>query len=495
MTTNAFWQIALPFIGFALTLLFKPLKWQKAVSLLFASMYLGFTGWILWFQGEALPLVLNLGGWPSPFGISLQIDSLSAILLVLTGILYFCVILYAVPGVNAERSKLLFPLIHVLVCGISGAFTTADLFNLYVWFEVILLSSFVLLTLGDKPARLAGAFKYVILNILSSLLFLTAAGLVYNSAHTLNFEDLVLRLNELQAERPSFVVTLNALLLGAFAIKAALVPFFYWLPASYHHMSPAVSGFFAGLLTKVGIYAIFRVNLLIFPAHDYITHLVVLMACASMLFGVAGAIAEKNIRRILGYHIISQVGFITFAGVFIASSEDALKVAGLAAGVFYMAHHILVKANLFFVSGIVRRHMGSERVDKVSGLLSVSPVAALLFAIPAMSLGGIPPLSGFWAKVGLFQSSMAGAHYAAIAVMIVGGFFTVFSMSKIWIAVFWGEVQAVEKNRGTVPFGSWLACTVLCCLTVAIGIYPDLLFDLAYLAAKSLVCGDGCTYG
>ncbi len=490
MSNLAFLPIALPFLAFATTLILPKQQVKKIVSLLFAATYAGIGLWTCLSTTVALPITLQMGGWESPFGISLVYDRLSALLVTVTGFVYFAVTLYAVAGNNAEKSPLLFPLIHILVCGISGAFTTGDLFNLYVWFEVILLSSFVLFSLGHKPMRMAGAFKYVVLNLLSSLVFLAAAGLIYNATHTLNFTQLTANLQQLALSHPNYVLALNGLLFSAFAIKSALFPFFFWLPASYHALSPAVSALFAGLLTKVGLYAIFRVNLFIFPESEYIQTLLAILAGLSILLGVAGAIIQTNIRRILGFHIISQVGYIALAGVFAFSIDADLRLFGIAAALFYMAHHILVKANLYLVSGLIRSLTGSERLQNVCGLIARHGLIAFLFAVPALSLAGIPPLSGFWAKLGLFQASLESEYFLAVAVMVVGGFFTVFSMTKIWLGAFWGEPKSSAEGSdfgGSVPSVALAACLLLSCLTIAIGLNPDILFTHAEAAAQALI--------
>jgi multicomponent Na+:H+ antiporter subunit D len=250
-----------------------------------------------------------------------------------------------------------------------------------------------------------------------------------------------------------------------------------------------VSALFAGLLTKVGLYAIFRVNLLTFPASDYILYLVATTACLSILIGVGGAIIQTNIRRILGFHIVSQVGYIALAGVFIISSDESVRVVGIAAAAFYMIHHIIVKANLYLVSGLVLSATGTENLARISGLISTRPLLAILFAVPALSLAGIPPMSGFWAKLALFKAAIASDYLYAVLVMAAGGFFTVYSMAKIWIAAFWGESNGEESCSGQVPALSILACLVLSLLTLTIGFNPDILYAQVEMAARFIVEG------
>lgn len=485
MNNLTFAPIAISFLAFCLTLIaYRFPRVQKAISVFCAAGYFGLGFWVAFVRQTTEPLILQMGGWPAPFGITLVIDLMSAILIAVTGLIYFAVSIYSRPGTNAERSPLLFPLVNVLICGISGAFSTGDLFNLYVWFEVTLLASFVLMSLEGGKIRQSGTLKYVTLNALSSLLFLLAAGLIYNATHTLNFNDLSAKLLLLNRTDEAYVTTLGVLLFAAFAIKSALFPFYFWLPASYHTISPAISGLFAGMLTKVGLYSIFRVSLIVFPASEYLKELILIIAPLSMLIGVLGAIVQTNIRRILSFHIISQVGYIALAGVFVASQDPILRVTGFAAALFYMVHHIIVKANLFLISGLIRERMGTENLGKLGGLRTLYPYVALVFAIAALSLAGIPPSSGFWAKFALIKAALAAEYYVATIVMIIAGFLTVFSMSKIWIAAFWSAPKpsvAHENRTSVLPL---LACSILAFVSLAIAFFPDVLMEKATIAAN-----------
>ena len=487
MSWFVFLPIALPFAGFCLTLLcFRHIGLQKMASIAIALLYLIFSLNLAFFDPMPEAYKLHMGGWPSPFAISLSIDKLSALMIAVTSLIFFILSLYSVPGQNAENSPLYFPLLNALIVGISGAFVTADLFNLYVWFEVTLLASFVLCALEKTERRLAGALKYVTLNILSSIFFLLAAGLIYNAAHTLDFVDLKIQLAVLARQDTWYVVTLAALLFAGFAIKSALFPLYGWLPASYHHLSPAISAIFAGMLTKVGLYAIFRVSLGLFPSQNYLVELILWVGPLTMIFGVLGAIAQNNIRRILSFHIISQVGYIVVAGVFVCAEDPVLRTTGFAAAVFYMIHHILVKTNLFMVSGLIRERQASEDISRVGGLRQAYPLLAIGFAIPALSLAGIPPSSGFWAKFALLKASLTAGYFWATAAMILAGFFTVFSMVKIWNGVFWApkpEGVVGQAPRSRLPL---VAVLLLATISLALGFYPELLMKAAMQASEQM---------
>ncbi|SMF81121.1 proton-conducting transporter membrane subunit [Pseudobacteriovorax antillogorgiicola] len=483
MSSLIFLPILIPFLGFCITLtFFRNQVAQKYLSLLIAVAH--FSVALLLTSSDGL-FSMTMGGWEAPFGISIELDLLSRILILVTSLIYLAVILYCKPGDNGETSPLLFPLLNIIVCGISGAFSTADLFNLYVWFEVTLLSSFVLSTLEGDGQRYAGALKYIIINILSSLIFLLAAGLIYHGTHTLNFGDLQSRLAAMAISEPWYTTMLSLTLFTAFAIKSALFPFHSWLPASYHHLSPTVSAIFGGLLTKVGLYAIFRITLSVFPYQSYVTDILAWLAGITMLVGVMGAVAQTHVRRILSFHIMSQVGYIAMAGVLINSPDATVRVAGFTAAIFYMVHHIIVKTNLFLVSGLIRSCLGSERLKELGGLRHSSPLIAILFAIPALSLAGLPPSSGFWAKFLLIKASLSAELYIPVLIMIIAGFFTLFSMTKIWLGAFW---EPLEEPRPAQKL-SWspvLACLILGVASLSLAFHPDYILDRAKAAAVSL---------
>jgi multicomponent Na+:H+ antiporter subunit D len=428
--------------------------------------------------------VLHVASWPAPFGIALVADHLSALMVVITGIIYTTVSVYSRADVAADhRERGYYPLMHILVGGISGAFLTGDLFNMYVWFEVMLMASFALLVLGKTRAQLDGGVKYVVINLISTLLFLTGLGLVYGMTGTLNMAHLHIKLR--MVSDPGLVAAVAVLFLTAFGIKSGLFPLFFWLPASYHTPPVATSAIFAGLLTKVGVYALIRTFTLIFPFEENgLRELVLVAAAATMIVGVLGAATRYHVRRILSFHIISQVGYMILGlGLF-----TPLALAG---AVFYLLHHIIVKANLFLISGLVRRHGGSFELSRVGGLYRSHGWVALLFFIPAFSLAGFPPLSGFWAKMILIRASLETGQFLLAAVAAVVGLLTVYSMVKIWGEAFWKPHPAAAKERveAVPPMSAWMLAPIvaLAAMTVLIGLSPDPLYQLARAAADELL--------
>ncbi|MCX7610566.1 MAG: Na+/H+ antiporter subunit D [Ignavibacterium sp.] len=432
---------------------------------------------------------LQVGGWVAPFGITIVSDLLSSVMVVITAIIGFSTALYSIGTIDNQREKYLYyPLLQFLLMGINGAFLTGDVFNLYVWFEVMLISSFVLLALGGRRGQLEGAIKYVTLNLLSSAIFLAAVGILYGIAGTLNMADLARKIPLIEQKELLSVVSI--LFMVAFGIKAAVFPLFFWLPASYHTPPVAVSAIFAGLLTKVGVYALIRFFTMIFTHNISFTHTILLVSAAmTMLTGVLGAAAQNDFRKILSFHIISQIGYMILG----LALFSPLAIAG---AIFYIIHHIIVKTNLFFVSGVVKRLKGSYLLNEVGGVYKYYPMLGLLFLIPALSLAGIPPLSGFWAKFVVIKAGLDLNQYLVVAVALIVGLLTLFSMTKIWNEVFWkddpsGDNKNVnemyESLTTTKKFMMYSPIVFLALITIIIGFYAEPFFTFANDAATQLL--------
>ena len=427
--------------------------------------------------------IVQIGSWQAPFGITLVADLFSSIMVLLAGLMGFVVGLYAVVNIDSERQALgFYPLYHALLMGVCGSFLTGDLFNMYVWFEVMLISSFVLMALGSERRQLEGALKYVTLNLLASAIFLAALGILYGTAGTLNMADLSVRLYEAPT---ALVTTLAMMFLVAFGIKAALVPLFNWLPAAYHTPPTAVSAIFAGLLTKVGVYAIIRTYSLVFVQDQAYSHLIILlMAGLTMVVGVLGAASQFHFRRILSFHITSQIGYMIMG----LALFTPLAVAG---SIFYIIHHIIVKTNLFLISGVTKWIGGSYQLKKLGGFYRMMPLFSLLFLIPALSLAGIPPLSGFWAKFTLIRAGLEAESYLIVAVTLSVSLLTLYSMIKIWIYAFWEKQPAAMERPLPTGKGEWLfrfaPITILALCTIAISLAAQPVFDVAMDAANQLL--------
>jgi multicomponent Na+:H+ antiporter subunit D len=423
---------------------------------------------------------VQLGGWPAPFGITLVADLFSAVMVLLAGLIGLMVAVYSLATIDRQRESFgYYPLLHVLLMGVCGAFLTGDIFNLYVWFEVLLIASFVLLAFGGERAQMEGAIKYVTMNLISSAFFLAATGVLYGVAGTLNMADAAVTLRTV--DNSGLVTTLAILFLVAFGIKAAVFPLYFWLPASYHTPPTAVSAIFAGLLTKVGVYALIRVFTLLFVQDVSYTHnLILVIAALTMLSGVLGAIAQVELRRILSFQVISAIGYMLMGlGLF-----TPLALAG---SVFYVIQDSVVKTSLFFVSGVVQRLRGTSDIHRLGGLYRASPLLAVLFLIPALSLAGIPPLSGFFAKLALVEAGLAEERFAIVAVALVVSLLTLLSMTRIWAEAFWKPAPPDACWAAPTPTGVLAPIVVLTALAVAIGVLAEPVLTLSTRAAEQLL--------
>lgn len=422
-------------------------------------------------------LVLEVGGWPAPFGIVLVGDAFSSLMVTLAGLMGLVAVAYALGSVGAEpTSHGFYPLTQVLLAGVCGAFVTGDLFDLYVWFEVLLIASFVLVVLEGEREQLEGGFKYVVLSLLGSMFFLTALGLVYGTAGTLNMADLAGKLEMLPA---TTVLPVALLLFLAFGLKAGVFPLAFWLPATYPAPPVAVSALLAGLLTKVGVYAFFRVFTVVLPTDLPLVGLVLgAVTVLSMVVGVLGAVAQQEIRRILAFHSISQVGYMLM-GLVIGTP------LALAAGIVFAIHHSVVKGGLFLVSGLVERAGGSTQLRDLGGLSDTHPRLAGLFLVLALSLAGLPPLSGFWAKFGLIWAGLEAHAYVLVATALGVSLLTLLSMTKIFGKAFWRPAESRTTTADTA--GILVASVVLLAgLAVLLGLAVEPLFALAETAGRQL---------
>lgn len=478
--------LLLPLVG-AVSLLLghRSLAFQRVGGVAVACVTFALSLYLVFVVDQAGFVVIQVGNWQAPFGISLVADRFSAIMVSVSSFMGAAVAIYALAEIDEPRlKKFFFPLYLILLFGVNGAFLTGDLFNLFVWFEIMLIASFVLISMGGEKGELEGGLKYVCLNLLSSAMFLAGAGIIYGKTGTLNMADLAQNLST--AEDVNWVISSSMLLLVSFGLKAGIFPFFFWLPASYHTPPSAVSAVFAGLLTKVGVYALFRSYTLMFaPIFPEVQLLILVLAVLTMVTGVFGAASHFDMRRILSFHIVSQIGYMILGLAF-------MTPLALAAAIFYLVHHIIVKTNLFLVSGVVIRLKGSCDLAKVGGLCKSAPWLAFLFFIPAFSLGGIPPLSGFWAKFALVKGGIEVESWGAVTAALLVGVLTLYSMTKIWGEAFW---KKQPEDVGAAPLANpvgrlaymVLPITILAISTVLIGLFGEPLFSFAERAATQLL--------
>lgn len=401
--------------------------------------------------------VLGLGGWPAPFGIVLVADLLSALLVAATGLVgLLATILSTVTISSTQIRRGHYMLLHALLMGVCGAFLTGDLFNLYVWFEVMLMASFGLIITGGHRAQLEGTVKYATLNLVGSMFFLSAIGIIYGITGTLNLAALARELPA--ADATGLRHAAGVLLLIAFGMKAGAFPLFSWLPAAYHTAPYPVVALFSALLTKIGVYTLLRVGTLLFPAEQHLLQgLLLPVAALTMITGVLGAVAQYDLRRLLAFHIVSQIGYLLF-GLALATP---LAIAGT---VFFLVHVMAAKAALFAVGAIMHHLRGTTDLKMLGGLYTERPWVAFLFLIPALSLAGIPPLSGFVGKFALVRAGLEAEAYWTVLAALGVSVLTLYSMIKIWNEAFWKTAprQAAPTaplHSGALPLG-YLAPTL-----------------------------------
>ncbi|WP_306204975.1 Na+/H+ antiporter subunit D [Actinoplanes sp. RD1] len=476
--------VVLPLLGAALTLMMarRP-RAQRTVSLSVLTVTLLVSGALLWLSTVEGPQVVAVGGWVAPLGIVLVADQLAALMLVVSAAVTVCVLVYSIGQGMADGSEetplsVYHPAYLVLTAGVTNAFLAGDLFNLYVGFEILLVASYVLLTLGGTASRIRAGTTYVVVSLLSSVIFLTAIGLVYAATGTLNLAQLASRLDELP---DGLRLILQAMLLLAFGIKAAVFPLSSWLPDSYPTAPAPVTAVFAGLLTKVGVYAIIRTETLLFPG-GRATSVLLVAALLTMLVGILGAVAQTDIKRLLSFTLVSHIGYLLF-GVGLATQ------LGLASAIFYVVHHITVQTTLFLAAGLIERRGGSSALDKLGGLAKLSPVLAILFLIPALNLAGIPPFSGFLGKLGLIQAGVADGSVLAwllVAGGVLTSLLTLYAVARVWNLAFW-RTPHPDMPRTALPKLMVWPTVALVTLGAGLTVAAGPLFALGDQAAAELL--------
>jgi len=442
--------VILPLFGAGLCLAFGRFAApQRLISIITLCAVVASAGVLLFRADRHGPQSFNVGGWPADLGISLVADRLSSLMLLISTIVTLVVLLYSIGQGIVEFGRdtplsVFYPTFLVLSAGVSNAFLSADLFNLFVGFEVLLAASYVLITLGGTDARVRSGTIYIVVGLVSSALFLVAIACVYAATGTVNFAQLAQRIPDLPNE---VAVMLQLLLLLTFSVKAAVFPLSAWLPDSYPTAPAPVTAVFAGLLTKVGVYAMLRTQTLLFPG-DQLRTLLLWAAVLTMVVGILGAVAQSDIKRVLSFTLVSHIGYLLFG---IALGTEL----GLVGAIFYIVHHITVQTTLFLVAGLVEYRSGTTNLDRLGGLARHAPVLSVLFFVPAMNLAGIPPFSGFLGKLALLEAGVLDGDALAlltVAAAVATSLLTLYAVVKIWNRAFWQPVGEAEDDT-PVPFG------------------------------------------
>lgn len=499
--------ILIPAVGTALSLIAGrstvAQRWIAFMALLAAICVSGALVVLVDDQGAQ---TVQIGGWDSPIGITLVADRLSALMLTVSSLVLFTVMWYAISqgirdGGEDDPVAVFIPTYLLLSMGVNLSFLAGDLFNLYVGFEIFLVASYVLLTLGVSASRVRAGVGYVMVSMVSSMIFLFGLAMVYAAVGTLNMAQIGLRMEDVPTGTRSAIF---GVLLIAFGIKAAVFPLQAWLPDSYPTASALVTAVFAGLLTKVGVYSIIRIKTVIFTDGSLDTMLM-WAALATMFIGILGAMAQNDIKRLLSFTLVSHIGYMIF-GLALGTAH------GLNGAIFYAIHHILIQTTLFLVVGLIERQAGTSSLRRLGSMLYLTPFIALLYFVPAINLGGIPPFSGFIGKIILMQAGAEAGGF--MAWLLIGGavatsLLTLYTMVIVWTKGFWrSRKDAPEGNRATarpsplidvteevelaerddvgrLPFGMRASTTLLVACSCLITVFAGPLVDVTERAADS----------
>ena len=460
-------------------------KWRQRMAVVAAALnFLAALHILFQVEGQGMQKI-QMGSWPAPYGITMLADHFCAIMLVTAAFLYLMFTIYSIQAIDRQRRENGFYFFSFgVIMGVNGSFLAADIFNLYVWFEVMLMSSFILMSFGNSRKQLEGSIKYLILNIISSFFFVAGIGLLYGKMGTLNMADLS---QKIAASKESLAIINPALILifVGFSIKSALFPFFFWLPASYHTPPPAITALFAALLTKVGIYSLIRFySLYLYHDMGFWNPLILTFGVLSMVIGVFTATSQYDFSKVLSFHIISQIGYVVMALGF-------FTVAGLTGAIFFLVHNMLSKTLAYLVAGYVHQQKGTLSLKKLGDIYREQPIWGILFLVAGFSLAGFPPLSGFVAKYLVLKAGIEAGYTTITIIALFVGLFTLFSMVKIWLEAFWKprpELRPLQPRCHPPQSNTMLfAAIMLGVAIVVMGSWAQPMIDLCRTAAEQLM--------
>jgi len=437
---------ALPgLVGLMLWLTRPSARTSRRVSLTVGVALLLLALWLVNATGGGAVLAHAFGGWRAPFGIAFAADRLSALFIALHAVLLLVALAALRPEAHGEEVvRRAHPLLFLLSLGLFGSFLTADLFDLFVMFELVLVTSYLLLQVPGSPRSLVATLPTLVINLVASALFLAGLGLLYGITGSTSVADLS---RELPGAPPELRRVALVMLVMAFATKAALVPVCFWMPATYPTLSAPLAALFAGIMTKLGVYALLRIMPLV-ALDPLLPQLLVWAGCLSALLGVLGALSQYEMRRLLAFHSVSQVGFVVMA-------MGLASPAGIAGAIFFALHHSLVKSALYLVADELERRNASRDLRRMDFRLATGTPVAGCFIVAAFSLAGMPPFSGFFGKIGVFQAALESGAWLGLVVLVLASVFTLASMLKIWSFAFQRTPSDAQDppgvRSGTVP--------------------------------------------
>lgn len=473
--------IIIPFL-FAIILLFfkENIRLQRGLTLigLGISLVVAFT--LLWKVKAEGVQVITLGSWPAPFGISLVSDMLSVLLVITSIIITLFVVIYSFTAIGVERERVYYyPTVLFLLTGVNGAFTTGDIFNMFVFFEVLLIASYVLIVLGGEKRQLRESLKYLLVNVISSALFVVTVGLLYSVVGTLNMADISAKITEVG--QSGMLTVIAVLFLLVFGIKGALFPLYFWLPGSYSAPPLPVLALFGALLTKVGIYAITRTYTLFFIHDISFTHeLLMALSVLTVIFGCIGALAYFDLKQIIIYNIVIAVGVILFG---VSQMNDA----GMSGAIFYLIHDMIIKGGLFILIGIIIKVTGTSNLRKMGGLIKTYPALGWIYLIAVFGLVGIPPLSGFIGKLLIVQGGFEAGNIWLTIIILASSLVVLLSSIRIFIYAFWGEPKAIPQSNKRSYRLEMIPATMLIIISIFYGVGAEWLYPFMEEASDLLL--------
>ncbi len=466
-------------VGIILIFFRNQVVFQRVLTLLTMVANIGIAVYLLnMIQTDGIQR-LDFGGWEPPFGILFVADSFSVILVLTTSVVASVILIYAFASIGKAHERMFFySFVNFLIAGVYGSFLTGDLFNLYVCFEIMLLSSYVLIAFGGRKVQLRESLKYVLINVLSSWFLLIAIAYLYGSVGTLNMAHISERIAE-SGQTPLLTV-ISMVFLIVFALKAGLF-LYYWLPNAYSVAPTPIAALFGALLTKVGIYAMFRVFTLFFYHEPQITHTIIgVLAALTLIGGSVGAVAYKDIRQIVTYNVIIAVGFI-LVGLSVGT------VTAFEGSIYYLVHDMIVKGLLFLIAGSMIALTGTAKMDGMSGLIRNYPLLGWMFFIVMLSLAGIPPLSGFIGKVLIGQGTVEMGSYVLLALSFISSIFVLYSLLRIFLNCFWGETIISPDEKTPMKKGWLVSIALFTLMTIGLGIGAESIQDVVSDAAHTLM--------
>lgn len=473
--------ILIPLISGVLLIFFqKQIKWQRWIVGISSFITIIVSAMLVQKVKTDGIQTLDVSSWEAPFGITLVSDMLSALLVLTTSIVAFTCVIFSFRSIGEEREKFYYyPFCSFLIVGVNGAFTTGDIFNLFVFFEVMLMSSYALIVLGGTKIQLRETIKYLLVNVISSALFVIAVAYLYSVVGTLNMAYISERISE--AGQPGIITVIAILFLIVFGLKGAIFPLYFWLPGSYYAPPVPIMALFGALLTKVGVYSIMRTYTLFFYHDTGYTHqILAILSILSIIFGVIGALAYWDIKKIVIYNIIIAVGAILF-GV------SAMTPDSLTGSVFYLIHDMFIKAALFLLVGIIIAITGTSNLQNISGLIKRYPGLAWTFFLSALALAGIPPLSGFVGKLLIIKGGFEAEQYLGATIVLMSSLLTLFSIMKIFINGFWGTSRAYEGEEKVPVRSLMIAPVILVMISVLYGVCSEMVFSYISQATETLM--------